>query len=165
MRNGKTIKTQLRSLMPQVSPIISGKVLEVDGMLCSVALADGFELKNIRLKATPNDQEYFLLTPAVGSTVKMISETGDMSNLLVVQIDDVEKIEVKHNDFDFVIDTKTKKVKIANNQYSFKKMMDDLTALLQTLTVSTANGPSGTPLPPTIQKIIQLKTNYAKLLD
>lgn len=49
------------------------------------------------------------------------------------------------------------KATFENSSTSLRKVLEELLKIVSNLTVSTPNGPSGTPLPPTVQAVEQLK--------
>jgi phage baseplate assembly protein gpV len=57
------------------------------------------------------------------------------------------------------------KASLKNDSTGLKTILKDLFTAIKTLTVSTGVGPSGTPLPPTIQKITQLEQKTNQLLN
>ena len=57
------------------------------------------------------------------------------------------------------------KASLKNDSTGLKTILKDLFTAIKTLTVSTGVGPSGTPLPPTIQKITQLEQKTDQLLN
>ena len=57
------------------------------------------------------------------------------------------------------------KASLKNDSTGLKTILKDILTAIKTLTVSTGVGPSGTPLPPTIQKIVQLETKTDQLLN
>jgi len=56
------------------------------------------------------------------------------------------------------------KASLKNDSTSIKTILNDILTAIKTLTVSTAVGPSGTPLPPTIQKITSVEQDVNNLL-
>lgn len=138
-------------------PII-GEVVSVNGEECSVKLSSGLEVKGVRLKATITEgKQKVLLTPLVGSDVVVMSSTGDLNNLFVVSINEVEKLEILNNDVTIVIDDKVT-VDVAG--VNLASTLNDLCDTLASFQVYTGVGPSGTALPPTQQKIIKLKKDF-----
>lgn len=83
---------------------------------------------------------------------------------LIVLIDSVNKIVKVENGLTMLIDGGDSKASVSNDNASLKDLFASIADILQTLTVSTPAGPSGTPLPPTIQKITQLNTDLNNLL-
>lgn len=57
------------------------------------------------------------------------------------------------------------KASLKNSSTGLKAILNDILTAIKTLTVSTAVGPSGTPLPPTIQKVTTLEQNVNNLLN
>lgn len=57
------------------------------------------------------------------------------------------------------------KASLKNDSTGLKTILNDLLMAIKTLTVSTAVGPSGTPLPPTIQKVTALEQKVSNLLN
>ncbi|MEG0519374.1 MAG: hypothetical protein RR555_11005 [Bacteroidales bacterium] len=56
------------------------------------------------------------------------------------------------------------KVVLKNDKTDIKTLFNDLLNIIKNLTVATSMGPSGTPLPPTIQAVEKLSQDIAKLL-
>ncbi len=144
---------------------VSGVVVGVDGDVCEVQLKSGLKLTDVKLKATSNEADsYVLVTPKVGSQVLMLSHSGDLNNMTVIKVDDVEKIEFKQNDLVVLIDGSDKKVSIKNDQCNLVEALSDLVTLLKNLKVFTPSGPSGKPLPPTITALSQFEVKIKNLL-
>lgn len=57
------------------------------------------------------------------------------------------------------------KASLKNGSIGIKSILNDILTAIKTLTVSTGVGPSGTPLPPTIQKVTALEQNVNNLLN
>lgn len=55
------------------------------------------------------------------------------------------------------------KAGLKNDSADFKTILKDILKAIQNITVSTSTGPSGTPLPPTIQAVQQLITKVDNL--
>lgn len=143
---------------------ITGTVKSVENDTCTVELINGFTISDVKLKATVGGNNHIITTPKVGSSVKMLSlsEAGD--NFTVIKIDELEKLEYKQDGLELVVDSTDGKVSVKNGEASLFGVFKDLSALLKQLKVSTPNGPSGTPLPPTIQAISKFETDLGKLL-
>ncbi len=62
------------------------------------------------------------------------------------------------------IELSANKMNLKNGSTNIKKLFKDILTAIKTLTVSTAVGPSGTPLPTTIQKITVLEQGVDSLL-
>lgn len=158
--------TDIRRLIQQIvgdmrNLPIQGEVISVDGETCSVRIASGLELQGVRLKATVTEgKQKVLSTPAEGSSVLMLSVGGGLDNLVVISIDEVSKIEIITEDVAVLVDDK---VSIEVGGVKLADTLANLCDAIKTLTVSTGVGPSGTPLPPTIQKVQQLENDFKTL--
>lgn len=140
---------------------LSGTVTAVNGEMCSVKLVSGLEVSDVRLKATVTEgKNKVLLTPVVGSDVIIMSSTGTLDNLFVLSMNEVDKVEIINSDVSITIDNK---VSLEVSGVNLRETMANLCDAIKTLTVSTGVGPSGTPLPPTQQKVQQLEKDFKTL--
>lgn len=142
---------------------VTGKVKSVEGDSCTVELKNGLSVSDVKLKATIGGKNYLIATPKIGTKVMMLSQNG-MDDFAVIKIDEIEKLEYMQEGLNVMIDSTDGKVSVKNEKTSLVTIMKDLAALLKQLTVSTPNGPSGTPLPPTVQAITKFEGNLEKLL-
>lgn len=143
---------------------LDGVVTSVENDTCSVKLSDGFEISDIRLKATADGKDNLLIIPKIGSHVLMIATDGTIGNLTIIKCDVAEKIIFNENGLQVEIDSTDGKVKVKNDDTSLKDLFQQLTDLLKTLKVYTPVGPSGVPLPETITKISQFESDFKKIL-
>lgn len=144
---------------------ITAIVQSVEADHCSVKLKSGLVLSDVKLKATITEgTDYFMLVPKVGSSVLMMSLTGQLDNLTIIKVDEVEQIIYKQNGLQFTMDSTDQKVMIKNENTSLYELFDLLTTLLSEFKVFTPVGPSGTALPPTVLKIEELTTKFKQLL-
>ncbi|OBX20956.1 MULTISPECIES: hypothetical protein [Bizionia] len=144
---------------------ITATVLSVTGDRCKVKLKSGLELTDVKLKATINDSEnYILVTPKANSKVQILSLSGRLDNMTVIKVDEVEKIEIVQGELDIIIDSTDNKVGVKNSVCSLKDLFQEFADLLKQLKVYTPAGPSGTPLPDSILAITQLETKFNQLL-
>lgn len=165
MATPSEIKAIIRELVDANPNLpITGIVQSVEGDSCTVKLKSGFVASDVKLKATIGNEDYVILTPKKGSTVVMISLSGSVDNLTVVKVDQLEKMEYSQGGLVILCDSTDGKVQIKNDQVSLLELLEDLKTLISKITVSTPNGPSGTPLPPTITALEQFETKFNKLL-
>lgn len=144
---------------------ITATVVSVQEQTCTVRLHSGLELSDIRLKATVDEgKNYLLLKPKVESEVILLSQTGNLSGLMIIKINEVEQLEYKQDGLEFLMDSSDKKIKLKNENTSLFTLFNDLSVLLRGLKVYTATGPSGLPLPDTITKIDQFEQKFKQLL-
>ncbi|MWB92992.1 hypothetical protein GON26_01335 [Flavobacterium sp. GA093] len=160
------IKALLQQIVGANSNLpITGKVISIEGESCTVQLISGLKVSDVKLKATINEQDNFILvTPKEGSSVIMLSSTGDLENLTVIKADQFEKMEINQGGLNILIDSNDGKVSIKNDSVSLKEILSDLSELLKNIKVFTPMGPSGNPLPDSIQAIVNFETKVNQLL-
>lgn len=74
--------------------IYQGIVNSVDGCLCEVQIG-GIAIPDVRLRASEVDDDgQMLVTPKVGSAVTVGSLSGDLNQLVVLQVDHIETIVI-----------------------------------------------------------------------
>lgn len=164
--SGSEVKTKLREIVGANPNLpIQAFVVSVENDSCTVKVASGLELDGVRLKASINGKEnYILQRPKVGSNVILLSITGSLDDLMVIKIDEVENLEISQNGLKILIDSEDGKLQIENDQVSLKGIFQNLTNLLKTLQVYTPSGPSGVPIATSMNKINQFETDFKKLL-
>lgn len=146
------------------TPIVPVEVVVITGETCTVKYGD-LELTDVRLKATENGSvNSVLLLPKVGSMVLVGSLTGDMNDLVVLKIDELEKLAYKQDDLEVAVDATDGKVSVKNDEVSLVDLFQQLADLLKTLKVFTPSGPSGVPIPTSMNKIVAWETDFKKLL-
>jgi len=144
---------------------ITGIVQSIQGQSCTVKLISGLDISDVKLKATIDEQsDFILVTPKIGSSVLMLSSSGDLTNMTVIKADQFDKIEICQGGLELLIDSTDSKLSIKNESVSLKEIFTDLGTLLKGLKVFTPMGPSGTPLPDTITAIDSFETKFNQLL-
>ncbi len=104
-----------------------------------------------------------LVQPAVGSKVTVADMSGgEFRDLVIVKVDNPALIRFEHNGMLVEFDGEDKMTLEANG-VSLKSLLDNIAGVIEQLTVATPAGPSGTPLPPTLQALQQFKTDVSKL--
>lgn len=162
----KEIKRLLREIIganPNL-PLI-GEVVKVEGQTCSVKIDENLTVPDVRLSASINDsQNNLLIIPKKGTNVTILSLTGNLDDLCVIKIDEVEKIEYKQDGLELLIDSTDKKVQLKNDQASLHDLFGDLASILEQFKVFTPSGPSSGVLPDTMLSITNFKTKFKSLL-
>ena len=144
---------------------ITATVVSIEGDTCTVKLLSELVLSDVRLTATSDEAEdYFRVIPKEESEVILMSQTGTLSGLFVVKVNQVKSIDYKQNGLEFSLDSTDKKLLLKNDSTSLYEIMSELTALLKGLKVFTPAGVSGVPIPHTITKITQVETKFKTLL-
>ncbi len=158
-----------------------GTVKKVEGSTCTVKISDSLDIPDVRLLVVEDaGDNFFRFTPKVGSNVMMLSNTGELDDLVIIKSDQIEKIEWKQDKLKIFCDstkdvTKIEndkvtveisagKISIKNNNVSLLNLFQALSNVIKGITVPTGTGPSGTPLPPTIAQLQQFETEFKSLL-
>lgn len=123
----------------------TAKVKSVDGEVCSVE-TEGLTLTDVRLRAVVNGEESkMLVTPKTESYVTVLDVRGDMRELLVVAVSEVEKVEV--SEVEKVEVTAEKVIFNGGNNgglINIDKLTEKLNALVKELKAHTHNYTIGT---------------------
>lgn len=150
---------------PAPMPIMSGLVKAVDGESCTVLIND-VELTDVRLKATINGSANSLIQiPKTGSYVLVGSLTGDLKDLCVLKIDELEKLQYEQDGVKFTIDSTTQKVTVSNDAVNLKDIFQELANLLKAFVVLTPVGPSSGLLPNTLTAIDKFESDFKLILN
>lgn len=164
------IKRLLKEIVGTASNLpIMGEVVSVEGDSCTVKVGDSIEVPDVRLKASiDGSQNCLLLKPKKGTLVRMISLTGDLDDLAIIHIDEIESISYSLNGLEVLIDSTDKKVMIKNNQVSLVDVFSDLKTLLNSfkVIVPTPAGPapSISVEPSTVTNLTLFETKFKSLL-
>lgn len=115
--------------------IYQGIVNSVDGCLCEVQIG-GIAIPDVRLRASELDDDgQMLVTPKVGSAVTVGSLSGDLSQLVVLQVDHIETIVINGGKLGGLI--------------NIEKLTDKINELVNTFNSHThqgTHGPTQAPL-------------------
>ncbi len=145
-------------------PLTPMQVKAITGQSCTVVYGD-LELTEVRLQATINgNTNTVLVIPKIGSSVLVGSLTGDLKELVVLKVDELQKIQVLQDGVTIEFDFTTGKLEVSNSGVSLKGLFQQLVDLLKAFKVFTPTGPSGTALPTTVTMINQFETDFKKLL-
>ena len=154
MDNYKELADNLRRVFGTRGVTIStGIVKSVSGILCEVEVGRLF-VPDVRLRASETaDGGEILLVPKVGTAVVFGSLTGDLSQLVVLQVDRIESIKA------------TGSITINEGKLGGLVNIEDLTNKLNTLVQSfnthTHTGKMGAPTtPPVAQAQTFNKSDY-----
>lgn len=144
---------------------ITATVISVENDTCTVKLESSLVLSDVRLKATIGESDgSFVIEPKVGSEVIVMSQTGELSGLMVLKVDQVAKIKLKQNGLELIVDSNDGKVILKNASANLHTVLNDLATALLGFTVITPNGPSTGLIPTTTVQINSFKTKINQLL-
>ncbi len=175
MREEKIIKEKIIEMARRgLEDVFVAEVAAVDNDTCSIKLGET-TVSDVRLRAVVNGEDSkLLITPKVNSKV-LVANIGksDYTEMMVIAYSEVDKVEgvtnsIKLTNLDSSLtvemDGKAKKVDIKNNDVSLKDLMQSIADIINQLTLATPAGPSGTPLPPTVDAVAQFIIDFEKLL-
>jgi hypothetical protein len=144
---------------------ITATIVSIENDTCTVRLLSELVLSDVRLKATiSDDTDTFLIIPKIGSEVVLMSQTGELSGLMVVKIDSIERITYKRADFEFIVDGTTKKVTLKKDGANLGALVSSLITEIQNAIILTPAGP-GQIAPTTKTKLTALDTKFKTLLN
>ena len=103
----------------------------------------------------------FSVADPVPADVDENTEVRQFGNSIVTAKDDLYSVVQDKMTFEI----KGNKAALKNDSTGLKTILKDLFTTIKQLTVSTGVGPSGTPLPPTIQAVTQLEQKTDNLLN
>jgi preprotein translocase subunit YajC len=148
----------------QMNLPITGIVKSIQDDSCTVVIADEFTVSDVKIKATIGNDQFLMLVPKIGSTVLMLSLTGELDNLTIIKIDNVERFEYLQSGLHIVADSEDQKVQVKNEQCGLKEIMQDMADLLKGLKVYTVGGASGIPIETSQVAIAAFETKFKHLL-
>ena len=83
-----------KAVGPSPMTVYQGIVASIEGITCTVTFGS-MNVSGIRLRASKAESSsQILFVPRIGSAVIVCSLSGDMSDLAVISVDEVERIEV-----------------------------------------------------------------------
>ena len=159
------IKKALESFGFKPNLPITAKVLSIENDTCTVELESKLVLSDIRLKATiSDDTDSFLIIPKVNSEVIIMSQTGELSGLMVIKVDSIENIQYKKGAFEFEVDGTLGKVTLKKGATNFGTLINNLIDTVSNAQIVTPNGP-GTINPITQAQLLEIKTAFNTILN
>jgi hypothetical protein len=145
------------------APFFTATVTSVTDKDCSVMFGT-LELTGVKLFSI-GAPGTMLIKPKKDSTVTVADlSQGKLRDLVIIKADEVELIKYDQDGLVVEIDSVSGKVDVKNDKTSLTKLMTSIHDIISKLQVSTPNGPSGTPLPPTVTALEKFKTDFQNLL-
>lgn len=147
-------------------PIV-GTVVAVDSETCSVQLASGLVLSDVKINASVTDgEDYLLLVPAFNSEVLLLSGDGTLSNLYLIKVNEVAQFKFSQSGMKVEFDSFDKKIKIENGTINLKDLFTDLATIINSLKVGVVSlgAPSGTITPDVVTLVNSFSTKVNGLL-
>jgi hypothetical protein len=160
MSNERKIAENIRTLIGAI---------DFDTMLCTVVSVDddvtctvksvksGVEYKNIKLNANINSKDKGIYVHPPKDSYVLVTMIDKVQGFISMcsDIDKVKITDVKG----FECSIEEGKISVKNEQYSLRQAFDDIIDAIGKLTVTTAVGPSGTPINIAEFTMVQQKLN------
>lgn len=145
----RRLADNIKRLNPTSMWLTQGEVVAVEDLTCTVKIGDA-EIEGVRLRASLTGRDRQILTvPKVGSCVTLGCLTADLNNLVVLQVDEIEKIIVNGGELGGLI----KIQELTDKINALVEAFNSHTHLLPTGAVITSAGPSINPVTvPAIRK-------------
>jgi len=106
-----------------------------------------------------------LVKPKLGSTVTVLDlSEGKYRDMVIIKCDTPELVKMEINGLVVEIDGVSGKIGMKASGISLLDLMNSIASIVKGLTVSTPAGPSGTPLPPTLQAVNRFETDFKQFL-
>ena len=138
----KRLADNIKRLNPTSMWLTQGEVVAVDDLTCTVKIGDA-EIEGVRLRASLTGRDRQILTvPKVGSSVTLGCLTADLNNLVVLQVDEIEKIIVNGGELGGLI----KIQELTDKINALVEAFNSHTHLLPVGAVITSAGPSTNPV-------------------
>lgn len=165
MSQARTIREKIRAIAETGSSLwqFTGHIKESSDNDCIVTVGD-IDLSGVRLCSIDTNGS-LIIKPAKGSPVTVADLSGGkLRDLVLIKVDDPERILYNRQGLVVDIDSKAGKVDVKNSSTSLTKILDALYDLLKSFKVMTPQGPSEGLQMDTIAALEQLKTTYNKIL-
>lgn len=159
------IKEQLKALVGASPNLpITAEVTSVTGNVCSIRLFGGLIITDVRLTATT--ESFAILTiPKVGSDVLVMSQTGELSGLFVIKINEIDKLIYSNADFEFSLNLVTKKVTIKKAGANVGQLIGQLIDTVKNTQIIVPGAGTGTIDPATQAQLTNIKTQFNTILN
>ncbi len=169
----EALKSNVKEKSDAFPSEVQGIVVEAGDTFCKVKLTDNdLELEEVMYSATEENANGFILILKQDTNVLIGTIGGDENSLYIVAMDEVQKVklviegEILTIDKDgFNMELSSGKVTVKNSTWDLKQPLTDMVDMVMQLTVSTAVGASGTPLPPTITQANGIKNSINGLFN
>lgn len=138
----RRLADNIKRLNPTTMWLTQGEVVAVEDLTCTVKIGDA-EIEGVRLRASLTGRDRQILTvPKVGSSVTLGCLTADLNNLVVLQVDEIEKIIVNGGELGGLI----KIQELTDKINALVEAFNSHTHLLPAGAVITSAGPSTNPV-------------------
>lgn len=144
---------------------ITAKVVSIQGTSCTVELVGELQITDVRLCATINDEaDGLVIIPKIGSEVVIMSQTGELSGMMVIKVDVIETITYKKEDFEFIVNGTNGKITLKKDGANFGGLMNEFIDTISSAQLITPSGP-GSINPTTVTQLNAIKTKFNLILN
>lgn len=154
---------QIARINQQLGIVFTAEVVSANDATADVRFGDFIftEVKLFSIEAAGG----LLVKPKVGSMVTVLDlSEGKYRDLVIIKCDTPEQVKMEMNGLTLDIDGVNGKIGMKASGISLLDLMNSITTIIKGLTVSTPAGPSGTPLPTTLQAVTQFETDFKQIL-
>ena len=138
----RRLADNIKRLNPTSMWLTQGEVVTVEDLTCTVKIGDA-EIEGVRLRASLTGRDRQILTvPKVGSCVTLGCLTADLNYLVVLQVDEIEKVIVNGGELGGLI----KIQELTDKINALVEAFNSHTHLLPAGAVITSAGPSTNPV-------------------
>ncbi len=164
-KNREEIQKRLKELSHKESTVIVAKVTKQNETIRTItAEADGIEYSDIRLTAVNDETETSFILPKVGSWVLITFIENSESDAFVSAYSEIDKITIKSEHIDTVIDLQTGKIKLANKDISLIDIFSSFITELKNTIITTPAG-AGSISPTTIGKLTGIENKFKQIFE
>lgn len=157
MTNETKIVSLIRQMIAEGTQpaLIPCVVVSADTQKCVVKLTGSeVERDDVLLTATLENNEGVVIVPKEGTNALVGVISKDIDALVLLRCDHYKEVHIT---------SEAGKLHIESNGVNLKTLLTQIVDAIETLTVSTPAGPSGTPLPPTLVKIKSITNDINRL--
>ena len=160
MTQERRLAENIRRLNPVSMWLTQGEVVSVDNLTCTVRIGNAV-IEGVRLRASLTDREkQILIVPKTGSAVTLGCLTADLNNLVVLQVDEIERIEINGGSLGGLVNIEDLTAKINELVDAFNGHTHSIPT--GTVTVSGATGAMSNTQPVSVPAVVQKEKKLIK---
>lgn len=150
----RRLADNIKRLSPTSMWMTQGEVTSTDGITCSVKIGDA-EFDGVRLRASLTENEKnMLVVPKVGSSVVLGCVAGNLNTMVVLQVDEIDKIVINGGELGGLV----KIQELTDKLNALVDQFNNHTHTLPTGAVVTPAGPNANPI--TVPAITSKANNF-----
>jgi len=155
----------LKSLNQQKEQILAATVISVsESAKTATVEADGIEYVDVRLTSVNDNIEKSVIIPSLESWVIIAFIENSQTDAVVIAYSAIDKIIIKSEKLNIIIDIKNGKFKIANADVSLIDIFSSLITELKNAIITTPAG-AGSISPTTVTKLNAIENKFKQLFN